>query len=412
MPNKLVTTALGIETEATPIKNWDPISRSEVFNDHVTVKGRVFEANETKQHIPALHMISSEMIPIEGAPREYIYRATIQVVRINDEGKEIVRQFIGEASCYAGRVMVEKYNAKKNENYTVDDNSDWLEKVQTKAVGRALSFAGFGNIFGSSIASAEDIMEYQRKTEMMRQGVSFEEINLRPAKIKTMKLYNFIVSRPNVAEYKEDLEMVKVAFFEDCSFEEWVLDCNAPDDLKNAFLAFREIKDKMQKDLADKAKPNASVKTEAPKTDPSVSSTKDAEQTAPEIVKDASEEASGDGFNNKIRLTPKSKQLSNVAREMDFLIDLLVDNEQPDSLLDTAHEVPNKLMLNILPVLSGFEDEKITQAIQHFNRDILKVQSFSQSIQDKVQFSSEKYLEYVTCLKAVIDERTLKELSA
>lgn len=171
-------TALGIETEVALI----PESGGK--SEHVTVKGRIYEMNETN-HIPRYDMLEPEIK--EMGSGFFIYRAWLQIY--NKEGES--RKVFGDASFIVGeRIKTKKAKNNKTGEYydkTWDDNADYIEKAQTKALGRALAFAGFGNVFGSSIASAEDIIEYKDKERLLQESTESIEQAKERARIEQEK---------------------------------------------------------------------------------------------------------------------------------------------------------------------------------------------------------------------------------
>lgn len=160
LPPLMMETKTGVIVEVLELAQYDKRLRREVSNFHPFVKSKIYEANEALAagYTPPFSIDSSNY-KLTSDDGHAIWQV---VLKLHGSSPEYDRTLRGSASCYI-HPMPETKTRNDGSRYEVDNNDDWAEKAETKAIGRALAFAGFGNVLGSSIASAEDVVAYRRR---------------------------------------------------------------------------------------------------------------------------------------------------------------------------------------------------------------------------------------------------------
>lgn len=162
----MMETKLGVMVEVLPIKNKD--KGVEVTNYHPFVKSKILEVAKARDYRPPFSVVHSDFHPI-GDQGRGLWQV---VIKLHGPLAQDDRELRGSASCFSLPMPKEKeYQGRK---YTIDENDDWAEKAETKAIGRALAMGGYGNVMGSSIASAEDIIAYKERNEKYDSSESYE----------------------------------------------------------------------------------------------------------------------------------------------------------------------------------------------------------------------------------------------
>lgn len=119
--------------------------------DYLQVDGRVFAAHDARQFVSLVTML-------EETETHYRFKATVTILNSHLPNYETLPE-----SAKLGRFMGCAQSPKKGGKSA--EQTKFLEIAETRAVGRALRFAGFGGL--ESIASFEDVAVAQPRSGML-----------------------------------------------------------------------------------------------------------------------------------------------------------------------------------------------------------------------------------------------------